>query len=168
MGTQAFPTGTTTIFYQATAPVGWTQVVTYHDCSLRIISGGSGGTLSGSGDFSSVFVDKPVSATVTVGLAANSGNNSGSAAGSHTHVISGYSYGANPYSPYPVHTAWVYSGVTPTAFKYESTFSQQVLSSSGSGTVHTHPISYPTSTPSTTSPVNFAVQYLDHIVCSMN
>ena len=41
------PAGTRMIFFQAAAPVGWTQDVTYNDYTLRIVSGvggGSGGT----------------------------------------------------------------------------------------------------------------------------
>lgn len=41
------PAGTVMLFYQASAPVGWTQVVTQNDKALRVVStagGGSGGT----------------------------------------------------------------------------------------------------------------------------
>lgn len=41
------PAGTVMVFYQAAAPVGWTQVVTQNDKALRVVSaagGGSGGT----------------------------------------------------------------------------------------------------------------------------
>lgn len=41
------PAGTRMIFFQAAAPVGWTQDATYNDYTLRIVSGvggGSGGT----------------------------------------------------------------------------------------------------------------------------
>ncbi len=38
-----FPSGTTMLFFQASAPPGWTQVTTYNDCALRIVSGTGGG-----------------------------------------------------------------------------------------------------------------------------
>lgn len=43
-----FPSGTKMVFFQATAPVGWTQDTTHNDKALRIVSGagaGSGGSL---------------------------------------------------------------------------------------------------------------------------
>lgn len=42
-----FPAGTNMVFYQAAAPTGWTQVKTYTDMALRVVStagGGIGGT----------------------------------------------------------------------------------------------------------------------------
>lgn len=42
MGTAIFPTGSTTIFKQSTAPTGWTKVTTYNDYTLRIVSGSTG------------------------------------------------------------------------------------------------------------------------------
>jgi hypothetical protein len=38
------PAGTRMIFFQAAAPVGWTQDVTYNDYTLRIVAGVGGGT----------------------------------------------------------------------------------------------------------------------------
>ena len=43
------PPGTVSIFYQATAPLGWTQIVTQNDKALRVVSaagGGTGGTIA--------------------------------------------------------------------------------------------------------------------------
>jgi hypothetical protein len=42
-----FTTGTIMLFAQAAAPVGWTQVTTVNDAALRIVNGGSGGTVTG-------------------------------------------------------------------------------------------------------------------------
>jgi hypothetical protein len=47
------PIGTVMVFYQATAPVGWTQVVTHNDKLLRVVSGAGGGA-GGTNTFSSV------------------------------------------------------------------------------------------------------------------
>lgn len=38
-----FPVGTAMVFYQASAPVGWTQVATQNDKALRVVSGTGGG-----------------------------------------------------------------------------------------------------------------------------
>jgi hypothetical protein len=40
------PAGTVMVFYQASAPVGWTKVVTQNDKALRVVSG-SGGSAGG-------------------------------------------------------------------------------------------------------------------------
>ena len=45
--------GSTMVFVQAAAPTGWTQVTTYNDYALRIVSGATG--TGGSVNFSSVF-----------------------------------------------------------------------------------------------------------------
>ena len=44
-----FPTGTKTVFYQATAPLGWTQDTTagIHDSVLRVVNSAGGGTTAG-------------------------------------------------------------------------------------------------------------------------
>lgn len=44
------PSGSVTDFFQAAAPTGWTQITTYNDVALRVVSGTGGGThTSGSG-----------------------------------------------------------------------------------------------------------------------
>ena len=47
-GPATFPTGTTMGFFNASAPVGWTQVTTYNDCAIRVVNG-TGGTSYTSG-----------------------------------------------------------------------------------------------------------------------
>lgn len=57
-GTPAFahliPAGTVMLFFQASAPSGWTQVTTQNDKALRVVSGTGAGT-GGSTAFTSVF-----------------------------------------------------------------------------------------------------------------
>jgi len=47
-----FPSGTRGIFFQAGAPIGWTQVVDQNDRMLRVVSGVGGGTGGQWGDSS--------------------------------------------------------------------------------------------------------------------
>ena len=63
---QAFPAGTSMIFFNATAPVGWTHVTGGIDHALRVVSGGGvGGTYAGSTNaFSAVFKSHSVTGTV--------------------------------------------------------------------------------------------------------
>lgn len=49
-----FLPGTTTVFWQSTAPTGWTRNTSFNDYALRIVSSG-GGTSGGSNAFSTVF-----------------------------------------------------------------------------------------------------------------
>lgn len=42
------PATTVMVFYQATAPVGWTKLTTQNDKALRVVSGSSGGSAGGS------------------------------------------------------------------------------------------------------------------------
>jgi hypothetical protein len=42
-GIQPFPSGTKMVFYQASAPTGWTQDTSHNDKALRVVSGAGGG-----------------------------------------------------------------------------------------------------------------------------
>ena len=52
-----FPSGTVMLFYQASAPTGFTQVTTQNNKALRIVSGAGGGT-GGTIDFTTAFSNK--------------------------------------------------------------------------------------------------------------
>lgn len=58
--TSPIPAGTVMVFYQASAPSGWTSVA-LNDRALRVVSaGGTGGTGGGSNAFSTVFAQTVV------------------------------------------------------------------------------------------------------------
>ena len=48
------PSGTVMLFFQAGAPIGWTQVTDHNDKAFRVVSGTGGGT-GGSVAFTTVF-----------------------------------------------------------------------------------------------------------------
>ena len=48
------PQSSASIFFQASAPTGWTKVTTHNDKALRVVSGTGGGS-GGSSSFSTVF-----------------------------------------------------------------------------------------------------------------
>jgi len=54
VNSSSFPSGTTLVFYQASAPTGWTKITTHNDKALRVVSGNGGGS-GGSTAFSSAF-----------------------------------------------------------------------------------------------------------------
>ncbi len=61
------------LFYQAAAPTGWTKQTTHNDKSLRVVSGTGGGS-GGSTAFTSVFTSRTPSGSVsgsTSGASAN-------------------------------------------------------------------------------------------------
>lgn len=73
------PAGTAMVFYQASAPTGWTSVA-LNDRALRVVSaGGSGGSGGGSNAFSTVFAQTVVG-THTLSTAEIP---------SHTHSLNG-------------------------------------------------------------------------------
>ena len=53
------PSGSVMLFYQANAPTGWTQVTTQNNKALRVVSGTGGGT-GGTSNFTSVFTSRGV------------------------------------------------------------------------------------------------------------
>ena len=53
-GPAGVPSGATMLFYQSSAPTGWTQVTTQNNKALRVVSGTGGGT-GGSSAFTSAF-----------------------------------------------------------------------------------------------------------------
>ena len=98
----ALPAGSSTLWYQSSAPTGWTKVTTHHDKSLRIVNtsgGGSGGITTFTGVFRSRTPGGSVSGTNTGGAVDNttatgsvSGSNSG---GSVTGSVSGSNSGGS-------------------------------------------------------------------------
>jgi len=65
----ALASGVKVLYYEATAPVGWTKVTSHNDKCLRVVSGTGGGS-GGSTAFTSVFASRTPTGSV-------SGSNSG-------------------------------------------------------------------------------------------
>jgi len=88
------PAGAKMLFYQASAPAGWTQDTSLNDYGLRIVSG-TGGTTAGTTAFSTVFANQ----TPTIGATTLST----AQMPSHAHgyaVFTGGGYGYTPPSDY--------------------------------------------------------------------
>ena len=66
--TSSIPAGSVTNFFNAAAPTGWAQVVTYTNHALRIVGGVGGGT-GGSVAFTTAFASQTPSGSVTVSAA---------------------------------------------------------------------------------------------------
>lgn len=57
---QPFAAGTSTIFTQATAPIGWTKKIVNDNAALRLVSGGTGGTAGGTENFTTAFAARTI------------------------------------------------------------------------------------------------------------
>ena len=97
-GVSSIPSGTTALFYQGSAPTGWTQntASSINDCCLRVVTGSGGGTggstgftttLPASKNTGSKSVGIPISNPVTISLG-NLGNTTLS-----TPTIASHSHG---------------------------------------------------------------------------
>ena len=66
------PQNSVTVFFESSAPTGWTKLTTHDNKALRVVTGtgggfGSGGTSGAGGSpFTSTFSQVPVTGTVTV------------------------------------------------------------------------------------------------------
>lgn len=65
---QSFPRGTTMMFRQAAAPVGWTRVTTYDDTLLRIVGTAAPGS-GGSNGFAAAFNSQTATGGYTLQIA---------------------------------------------------------------------------------------------------
>lgn len=134
------PAGTVMSFFQATAPVGWTQVTAHDNKAMRIVNGtggGSGGSVAFTAAFASQAIIGSNSAT-TLTIAQIPW---------HTHTLSVYNTvgaGANP------------SGGS--GGSVQGTPSTD--GGTGGGGSHNHTF--------TGTPINLAVQYIDMILASKN
>ncbi len=162
------PQNSVAVFYQSSAPTGWTKITTHNDKALRVVSGtgggfGYGGT-SGAGGitFSSAFPSSaksfnfPISTTAPVSGTVGNTTLSVSQIPDHTHnSLTGGSANASSGSS---------SFRTP-----GNNSTGGVVSPGGTGGSHNHPWSG-TVTISTTSTGTFdlSVQYIDVIICSFN
>lgn len=165
MGTAIFPTGSTTIFKQSTAPVGWTKITTYNNYTLRIVSGSvsTGGTI----DFSTAMVNTIYTGVAGPSLDPNNPNFS---------VNSQAVLAAIPAHSHPAPTSRSFASGTalpasPTAPGLNARLSSIGIGSSQSGpseggSTHSHAI-----TGSTTfagGSKNFGVNYFDVIIASID
>tara|TARA_Y100001938_G_scaffold108973_1_gene148924 strand:+ start:887 stop:1978 length:1092 start_codon:yes stop_codon:yes gene_type:complete len=107
-GVEPFPSGTKQVFYQASAPTGWTQDTTaaLNEAVMSIVTGSGGGTGGSTAYFSSFLAttdktgtdpDAPVTISATVSVSASIGSTTLSTPtiASHSHNVPG-STPANP------------------------------------------------------------------------
>lgn len=146
------PTGSNSLFYNSTAPLGYTQLTSLNDYSLRIVSG-FGGTTGGTTAFSTVFANQTPTIS-TSGLSASATTLSTAQMPSHSHSVpSGGTVG------YPSCN----ETYTLTAGGSRND-GGQTTGGAGSGGSHTHSISGSV----LSSAITLNVQYANFILCSKN
>jgi hypothetical protein len=129
------PSGTVMAFFQAAAPVGWTQITAHDNKAVRIV-GGPGGGSGGSASFTAAFTSHPI-----VGV--NDPTTLSSAQiPAHTHPVAGYGDETGT------------GKLTVGAGAFVSNV--DTLSNVGGGGPHSHTF--------TGTPINLAVQYIDMII----
>ena len=185
-----YPQGTKKLFYQASAPTGWTQVTTatapgpvninINDLALRVVNstttGGSWGTGGVQGTSGASFTTilggtspnlfQTYSGTFPVGivvpLASNVGNTTLALGNlpNHTHSTFVGGTGGSNATPFSNSGARLRSGTTGTSGMIEST---------GGGS-HRHPFSGSVTFTNVVSEGDFSmgVQYIDVILCSID
>jgi hypothetical protein len=133
------------LFYQATAPTGWTQVTTQNNKAVRVVSGTGAGT-GGSVAFTTAFASQSVTGSVGTSGATTLGTGE---MPSHSHSTNIYLGGVNSNVP---------------KLDYGTTDGSVIsTSSTGGGGSHTHSGGSFTGTA-----INLAVQYIDIIIASKN
>ena len=107
VGNTTFPSGTRSLFAQATAPVGWVQDTTNTDCMLRVVNDGTGYGTGGSAS--------PITMNVVPAHTHNYSSTSGNNNVDHYHAVNintggqsqGHTHGDNGHThPYTIWSSW--------------------------------------------------------------
>jgi hypothetical protein len=162
------PQSSVAVFYQSSAPTGWTKVTTHNDKALRVVSGTGGGFgyggVSGAGGvtFSSAFPSNLKNLSIPISITANIAGTVGNTTLSVSQI--------------PDHTHDSLTGGTSSASSGGSSFRTPgntatggVVSPGGTGGSHNHPWSGSVGITSTaTGSLDLRVQYIDVIICSFD
>ena len=154
-GNYHFPTGTVSLFFLSSAPSEWSQVTSQNNKAFRVVSGTGGGT-GGNQSFTGCFSNRNLGANFNCSInSSNVGNHSVSnnTMAQHSHPINNGPGGAN-----------IWNNTGPTANTTYRT-GNGATGSVGNGGNHNHPHSRSASGSFNTS-INFAVQYVNIILCS--
>tara|TARA_Y100000361_G_scaffold59333_1_gene51946 strand:+ start:3976 stop:4662 length:687 start_codon:yes stop_codon:yes gene_type:complete len=143
------PTGSVMLFYQASAPTGWTKSTTHNDKAIRVVSGSGGGT-GGSVAFETAFASQTPAGSIGGNTASHTLTISEIPSHSHGHKQDGGVFAA---------------GSSPTSSLHQSATSSSTgkIENTGGGGGHTHGA---TGLTFTGSAINLDVSYVDVIICT--
>lgn len=156
--TIVFAAGTAMLFYQNTAPTGWTKVTTsaLDNCALRIVSdgsasGGNGGVTGGTATFNAVFGASKSTASYTLTTTDIPAHNHSASDAGHAHANGGPSIGTQnvPAGGSASYAVTGGNGSTSTGYANIS------IGNTGGGGGHAHAL-------------NFDVRYASFIVATKN
>jgi len=138
-GVQPFPSGTVMVFYQASAPTGWTKSTSQNNKALRVVSGTGGGS-GGSWDLSSGDTSSSTGAHTHTGPS----HTHSTPSHSHSHSLSAGSHTLST-SQMPSHNHSIGFGDRATGYnsagKYANPNSSYSSGSAGSSSSHSHSLS---------------------------
>jgi len=152
-GTEEYNSGTTCLFYQASAPVGYTKITSHDNAALRVVSGGGGGS-GGTQAFTSAFQSHTPSGSVSVSVNNHTLSSSQMAQHSHTVYYSRATSTASTGGSFGTVTNIHSSGGT----------NNQSTGNAGSNSGHSHGSSGSFSG----NAINLAVKYVDIIIATKN
>ena len=162
-----FVPGTSMLFYQAAAPVGWTKQ-SINDKALRVVSG-SGGSTGGTTAFSTVFAARTPAGTIAMSGSTASHTLTLAEIPSHTHfVVNKDSNSDQDVTPTKSVTYRSNAGLGNNDYRLGSTTTVPTAgpsSSAGSGDGHIHDIGTIAGAFTGTA-MDFDVQYADIIICT--
>lgn len=183
---EAIPSGTTMLFYQAAAPTGWTKQTTHNDKSLRVVSGTGGGS-GGSTAFTSVFASRTPSGSVSSSFSGSTNGASANISVNGTTLSTGQlaNHGHSFQNGFFAENDGNYgnfgSSVQGSNNGYDNDnrpFTRgDTTGGEGSGNSHSHGISQSdhshglsgsVSSSFSGNSMDFAVQYVDVIICTRN
>ena len=184
--TEAIPSGSAMLFYQASAPTGWTKQTTHNDKSLRVVSGTGGGS-GGSTAFTSVFTSRTPSGSVSssfsgstngasANISVNSTTLSTSQLANHGHSFQNGFFAENNgnYGNFGNNVEGSNNGGDSDNRPFTRS---DTTGGAGSGDSHSHGISQSdhshglsgsVSSSFSGNSMDFAVQYVDVIICTRN
>ena len=158
-----FPTSTAWVFYQTSAPTGWTQVVTQNNKALRVVSGAGGGS-GGTNSFTTTMSSFTLGGTMTSTNATGGTGLTESQIPGHTHPTA-LGLDSNPalFNPNGTFIGWSGGDVARSTGWTRNSPNTGVTGNSAS---HTHPFNGTATVPNQT--VGIEVQYIDVIICTFD
>jgi len=191
------PSGSVMVFYQASAPTGWTKSTSNNNKALRVVSGSGGGT-GGNNSFTSTFENKSISvsgsgtASISISVSGTTGTIPSKNIG-HLNVVTDQH--ASVLADLPSHNHQYHAPIGSSGGQYgfmdtgnSGSSGQPNVNSKGSNGSHHHAIylhplgshdhsgatfsgsgsDSDTVSVSSSGTVDLRVQYIDVIICSKN
>ena len=146
------PSGTVVVFYQSSAPTGWTKVTSQNNKALRVVSGTGGGS-GGSNNFTTAFN----SSRSTSGGSVNNHTLSTSQMPAHQHHGRGPNHDTNSANSqgYPANNN--HNSFRTSDRGRDRQVHIDAIESTGGSQAHNHGFTNPN--------INLNVQYIDVIIC---